>query len=134
MTQHALDERDACLHVEAMQRDQRRLSFLLTAIALPLQPYTVSAYFRNKTYVVSPTGPEAPGRLRKEDIRGNGRHHRTARPRHHFVFLVTERIWPARTFPPRKGWQRIGLGFTGLVASARSPKRGQASCSAQSRR
>jgi hypothetical protein len=29
----------------------------------------------------------------------------------YFVFLGTERLWPARTFPPRPGWQWIGVGF-----------------------
>ena len=29
----------------------------------------------------------------------------------YFIFLVTEKIWPARTFPPRKGWQLIGIAF-----------------------
>ena len=33
----------------------------------------------------------------------------------YFVFLVTERLWPARAFPPRKGWQWIGLGFLVMV-------------------
>ena len=33
----------------------------------------------------------------------------------YFVFLVTERLWPAREFPPRKGWQWIGLGFLVMV-------------------
>ena len=29
----------------------------------------------------------------------------------YFVFLATERLWPARAFPPRRGWQWIGIGF-----------------------
>jgi hypothetical protein len=29
----------------------------------------------------------------------------------YFVFLVTERMWPARDFPPRKGWL-IAWGFS----------------------
>ena len=33
----------------------------------------------------------------------------------YFIFLGTERLWPARTFPPRKGWQWIGAGFLVLV-------------------
>ncbi len=33
----------------------------------------------------------------------------------YFVFLVTERLWPARQFPPRPGWQWIGIGFLVLV-------------------
>ena len=31
------------------------------------------------------------------------------------VFLVTEKLWPARQFPTRRGWQWIGLGFLVLV-------------------
>ena len=33
----------------------------------------------------------------------------------YFVFLVTERLWPARAFPPRRGWQWIGIGFLVLL-------------------
>jgi sterol desaturase/sphingolipid hydroxylase (fatty acid hydroxylase superfamily) len=33
----------------------------------------------------------------------------------YFVFLVTEKLWPAREFPPRKGWQWIGLGFLVVI-------------------
>ena len=33
----------------------------------------------------------------------------------YFVFLGTERLWPAREFPSRSGWQWIGLGFLVLV-------------------
>jgi len=29
----------------------------------------------------------------------------------YFVFLLTEQLWPARQFPPRRGWQWIGLAF-----------------------
>ena len=29
----------------------------------------------------------------------------------YFVFLVTEKRWPAREFPPRRGWQWIGVAF-----------------------
>jgi sterol desaturase/sphingolipid hydroxylase (fatty acid hydroxylase superfamily) len=32
----------------------------------------------------------------------------------YFVFLLVEMLWPARDFPPRKGWQWIGIAF--LVA------------------
>ena len=31
------------------------------------------------------------------------------------VFLVTEKLWPARQFPPRKGWQWIGVAFLVIV-------------------
>ena len=31
------------------------------------------------------------------------------------VFLLAERMWPARSFPPRPGWQWIGAGFLVLV-------------------
>ena len=30
----------------------------------------------------------------------------------YFAFLITEKLWPAREFPPRKGWQWIGAGFS----------------------
>ena len=33
----------------------------------------------------------------------------------YFVFLLTEQLWPARQFPPRRGWQWIGLAFLMLV-------------------
>jgi sterol desaturase/sphingolipid hydroxylase (fatty acid hydroxylase superfamily) len=33
----------------------------------------------------------------------------------YFAFLLTEKLWPARQFPPRRGWQWIGLGFLALV-------------------
>ena len=33
----------------------------------------------------------------------------------YFIFLITERLWPAREFPPRRGWQWIGVGFLVLV-------------------
>ena len=29
----------------------------------------------------------------------------------YFVFLITEKLWPARQFPPRKRWQWIGIAF-----------------------
>ncbi len=35
----------------------------------------------------------------------------------YFVFLITEKIWPARTFPPRDGWQWIGIGFLILIGT-----------------
>jgi sterol desaturase/sphingolipid hydroxylase (fatty acid hydroxylase superfamily) len=38
-------------------------------------------------------------------------------PLTYFVLLATERLWPARSFPPRKGWQWIGLGFLVLVGT-----------------
>jgi sterol desaturase/sphingolipid hydroxylase (fatty acid hydroxylase superfamily) len=33
----------------------------------------------------------------------------------YFALLITERLWPAREFPPRPGWQWIGVGFLVLV-------------------
>ena len=33
------------------------------------------------------------------------------------VFLVIEKLWPAREFPPRKGWQWIGVGFLIMVST-----------------
>jgi len=35
----------------------------------------------------------------------------------YFVFLATESAWPARKFPPRRGWQWIGVGFFALIAA-----------------
>ena len=35
----------------------------------------------------------------------------------YFLFLLTEKLWPARTFPPRKGWQWIGIGFLILIST-----------------
>ena len=32
-------------------------------------------------------------------------------PLTYIAFLITERIWPARQFPPRKGWQWTGIAF-----------------------
>jgi|SRR5215471_338849 len=29
----------------------------------------------------------------------------------YFAFLITEKLWPARQFPPRKGWQFLGIVF-----------------------
>jgi sterol desaturase/sphingolipid hydroxylase (fatty acid hydroxylase superfamily) len=35
-----------------------------------------------------------------------------------YAFLaVTESLWPARAFPPRKGWQWIGIAFLLLIAT-----------------
>lgn len=36
-------------------------------------------------------------------------------PLTYFVFLITEKLWPARRFPPRKGWQWLGVGFLLLI-------------------
>jgi len=33
----------------------------------------------------------------------------------YFVFLMSEKLWPAREFPPRMGWQWIGAGFLVLI-------------------
>jgi sterol desaturase/sphingolipid hydroxylase (fatty acid hydroxylase superfamily) len=33
----------------------------------------------------------------------------------YFIFLFTERLWPAREFPPRPAWQWIGAGFLLMV-------------------
>ena len=33
------------------------------------------------------------------------------------VLAITERMWPARSFPPRRGWQWIGIGFLVLLAT-----------------
>ena len=38
----------------------------------------------------------------------------------YLVFLITDRMWPARTFPPRKGWQWIGIGFLILIGAISS--------------
>lgn len=38
-------------------------------------------------------------------------------PLTYFAFLSTEKLWPARDFPPRKGWQWIGIGFLLLVGT-----------------
>ena len=38
-------------------------------------------------------------------------------PATYFVFLLAERLWPARQFAPRKGWQWIGIGFLLLIGS-----------------
>jgi len=39
-------------------------------------------------------------------------------PATYFVFLVSERLWPARQFPARKGWQWIGIVFLLLIGTA----------------
>lgn len=39
-------------------------------------------------------------------------------PATYFLFLATERLWPARLFPPRRGWQWIGIGFLVLLGTA----------------
>ncbi|HUR89911.1 MAG TPA: sterol desaturase family protein [Ramlibacter sp.] len=33
----------------------------------------------------------------------------------YFVFLLAEKLWPAREFPPRPAWQWIGAGFLVMV-------------------
>lgn len=38
-------------------------------------------------------------------------------PLTYFAFLVTEKLWPARTFPPRKGWQWLGIAFLILLGT-----------------
>lgn len=38
-------------------------------------------------------------------------------PATYFVMLVAEQIWPARSFPPRRGWHWLGIGFL-LLAMA----------------
>jgi len=35
----------------------------------------------------------------------------------YFAFLVTEKIWPAREFPARRGWQWIGVAFLALIGT-----------------
>ena len=35
----------------------------------------------------------------------------------YFAFLVTEKLWPAREFPPRRGWQWIGVAFLVLIGT-----------------
>ncbi len=35
----------------------------------------------------------------------------------YFVFLLVERLWPARDFPPRKGWQWIGIAFLVVIST-----------------
>ena len=38
-------------------------------------------------------------------------------PATYFLLLLSERLWPARQFPPRKGWQWIGIAFLLLIGS-----------------
>jgi sterol desaturase/sphingolipid hydroxylase (fatty acid hydroxylase superfamily) len=38
-------------------------------------------------------------------------------PATYFVFLITEKLWPAREFPPRQGWQLIGIVFLLLIST-----------------
>src|SRR5690349_10651965 len=38
-------------------------------------------------------------------------------PATYFAFLATEKLWPARRFPPRKGWQWIGVAFLLLIGT-----------------
>ncbi len=35
----------------------------------------------------------------------------------YFAFLVTGQLWPARSFPERRGWQWIGLVFLALIGT-----------------
>ncbi|HYQ99860.1 MAG TPA: sterol desaturase family protein [Casimicrobiaceae bacterium] len=35
----------------------------------------------------------------------------------YFAFLLAERLWPAREFPPRRGWQWIGVAFLLLIGT-----------------
>lgn len=35
----------------------------------------------------------------------------------YFAFLVTEKLWPAREFPPRRGWQWLGIAFLALIGT-----------------
>jgi sterol desaturase/sphingolipid hydroxylase (fatty acid hydroxylase superfamily) len=35
----------------------------------------------------------------------------------YFLFYATERLWPARAFPPRKGWAWIGIAFLVLITT-----------------
>src|SRR5512134_3433144 len=36
-------------------------------------------------------------------------------PLTYFAFLVAEKLWPARSFPQRKGWQWLGAAFLLLI-------------------
>lgn len=38
-------------------------------------------------------------------------------PATYFLFLITEKLWPAREFPPRKGWQWIGIAFLVVIST-----------------
>ena len=33
------------------------------------------------------------------------------------AFLITEKLWPAREFPPRRGWQWVGIAFLVLIGT-----------------
>jgi sterol desaturase/sphingolipid hydroxylase (fatty acid hydroxylase superfamily) len=35
----------------------------------------------------------------------------------YFLFLIVETLWPAREFPPRKGWQWLGVAFLVLIST-----------------
>ena len=35
----------------------------------------------------------------------------------YFIFVITERLWPARRFPPRKGWQWVGVVFLVVIGT-----------------
>src|SRR5438105_1833938 len=39
-------------------------------------------------------------------------------PLTYFALLAAEKRWPARRFPPRRGWQWIGVGFLLLIGTA----------------
>ena len=39
-------------------------------------------------------------------------------PATYFLLLAVERVWPGREFPPRRGWQWIGVGFLLLIGTA----------------
>jgi len=41
-------------------------------------------------------------------------------PLSYFVALAVEARWPARRFPPRRGWRWIGVGFLVLIATVGS--------------
>jgi sterol desaturase/sphingolipid hydroxylase (fatty acid hydroxylase superfamily) len=38
-------------------------------------------------------------------------------PATYFAFLATEKLWPARAFPPRRGWQWLGVAFLLLLGT-----------------
>jgi hypothetical protein len=38
-------------------------------------------------------------------------------PMMYLVMLAAEARWPARAFPPRRGWRWVGLGFLVLIAT-----------------
>ena len=41
-------------------------------------------------------------------------------PASYFVALAVEARWPARPFPPRRGWRWVGVGFLALIATVGS--------------